>query len=358
MSRFLQHRLRQFGPTGAIPQLVTGCVAGVLLLNLCTAFPGPSRPDKKQDSATRSESAGEEQEYIRIRKNDRNLAVALETSVIHFDKSAKYTGSTVDLIGAIHLGEPEYYDQLNELFRSYDVLLYEAVMPEDAVKDGLRPGGGAGARRKSLSDEEEWTDAKIGFTAISVLQLGMKDVLGMEFQLSGIDYTAANFVHADMTAEEFESTMSRRGESFSGMFLTEMSKSMSAQQEQNPLAVNLDMMLSALSSDRIYRIRRIAAAQLAKAGAGDAFASADGMSTIITERNQKCLDVMNRELKAGRKKIGIFYGAGHFKDMEQKLRSDYGFHRQSEDWVVAWHLRNPKLNEKSAPEKPDPVDAK
>jgi hypothetical protein len=287
-------------------------------------------------------------EYVRIRKNDKNLAVALETSVITFGKSSQYPDATVDLIGAIHLGEPEYYQQLNELFKKYDVLLFEAVMPEEAVKEGLRPGGGAGARRKSLSDEEEWTDAKIGFTAISVLQLGMKDALGMEFQLAGVDYTAKNFVHADMTAEEFESSMSRRGESFSGMFLKEMGKSVAAQQEQNPIAMNLDMMLSALSSDRAYRIRRIAAVQLAKAGEGDAFASFDGSSTIITERNKKCLDVMNREIKSGHKKVGIFYGAGHFADMEKRMISEYGFQRIAEEWLIAWHLRDPKKETKAA----------
>ena len=285
-------------------------------------------------------------EYVRIRKNEKKLAVAMETAVVHFGDSKQFPGSTVDLIGAIHLGEPEYYDQLNELFKTYDVLLYEAVMPEEAVQKGLRPGGGDGSHRGNLSDEEEWNDAKVGFAAISILQLGMKDALGMEFQLAGINYMADNFVHADMTAEEFESTMSRRGESFSQMLLNEMGKSMASQQQQNPVAMNLDIMLSALSSDRSYRIRRIAAAQLAKADEGEAFAGPDGTSTIITERNKTCLDVMRRELKNGKKKVGIFYGAGHFNDMEKRMVNEHGFARTGEDWIVAWHLRKPETSTK------------
>ncbi len=301
--------------------------------------------DKKKDTARKSKKTSKEKpehEYVRVRKTEKGLALALETSIITFADAKKYPDATVDLIGAIHLGEPEYYSQLNEVFKKYDVLLYEAVMPEEALEQGLRPGGGSGAHRKGLTDEEEWTDAKVGLTAISVLQLGMKDALGMEFQLTGVDYTAENFVHADMTAEEFESSMSRRGETFSGMFLKEMGKSMAAQQEQNPIAMNLDLMLSALSSDRAYRIRRIAAVQLAKGAEGDAFAGFDGTSTIITERNRTCLDVMNRELKNGHKKVGIFYGAGHFADMEERMVDEYGFKRKSEDWLVAWHLRDPK----------------
>lgn len=341
--------------------LVASCAIGAFLAaqfvaqadekSSVTAKAGSGKSVAENSDGKKSEDEKPDQEYVRIRKNDRNLAVALETSVITFSNSAMYPDATVDLIGAIHLGEPEYYQQLNEHFKKYDVLLFEAVMPEEAVREGLRPGGGVGSRRKPLSDEDEWTDAKIGFTAISVLQLGMKDALGMEFQLSGVDYTAKNFVHADMTAEEFESSMSRRGESFSGMFLKEMGKSVASQQDQDPIAMNLDLMLSALSSDRAYRIRRIAAVQLAKAGEGDAFAGFDGSSTIITERNRKCLEIMSREIKGGHRKVGIFYGAGHFADMEKRMASDYGFQRTGEEWLIAWHLRDPKKEAKTAVDK-------
>ena len=105
-------------------------------------------------------------------------------------------------------------------------------------------------------------------------------------------------------------------ESFKEMLAREMSKAVVSQQDQNPLATNLDLMLSALSNDRFYRVRRIVAVQLAKADEAEAFAGADGTSTIITERNIKALKILNRELKKGRRNIGVFYGAGHLKDME------------------------------------------
>ncbi len=310
--------------------------------------PNPAGNDKEPSEVDQSDRS--EHEYVRIRRDERKLSIALETSVIHFVDSKKYPDATVDLIGAIHLGEPDYYKQLNELFKTYEVLLFEAVMPEEAVRRDLRPGGGDGPRRPGLKDEEQWTEAKVGLAAISVLQLGMKDALGMEFQLTGVDYTARNFVHADMTSEEFEACMAKRGESFSGMLLKEMGKSVANQQENNPLAINLDVMLSMLTSDRLYRVRRIAAVQLAKASDGDSFAGFDGTSTIITERNKKCLEVMDQQLKKGKKKVGIFYGAGHFSDMEKRMTSDYGFERESEDWLVAWHLRNPAERDRTKPD--------
>lgn len=312
-------------------------------------------------STTAPDSAEPQPQYIRIRKNERKLAVALETSVAHFSKSEKYPDAEVDLIGAIHLGDAQYYKDLNALFPKYDVVLFEAVMPEEAVRLGMRPGTG-GARAADAepakdaepaedADTESWDDAKIGFTAISVLQLGMKDVLGMEFQLAAVDYSPHNFVHADMTAEEFEATMKKRGESFSQMLLSEMGKSMSNQQKVNPLAMNLDIMLSAVSSDRSWAARRIAASQIVKAGEGNAFAGKDGTSTIITERNLKCLEVLQYQLKKHRR-IGIFYGAGHYPDMGQRLQKDFGFQLTGEDWVTAWKLRAPEKSATPASAKP------
>jgi hypothetical protein len=300
-----------------------------------------------------AESEPVEPEYVRIRRDNRRLAMSLDTSVVTMTKSRLYRDARVDLIGAIHLGEPEYYSQLNELFKEYDVVLFEAVMPEEAVAQDLRPGGGKGGERRKLTDEEEWTETKIGLAAISVLQLGMKDALGLQFQLAGIDYSGPNFVHADMTSEEFEESMRRRGESFSEMLAREMSKAVVKQQEQNPLAANLDLMLSALSSDRVYRIRRIAAVQLAKADEAEAFAGPDGTSTIITERNIKALQILKRELRKGRKKIGIFYGAGHLTDMEQRMVNEFQFQRTGEQWLTAWHLRNPESAQKGSTQPDD-----
>lgn len=320
-----------------IPRLRLGICALLGLLSCLLPLPVSAQ------TADTAAPAQTQPQYIRIRKNDRKLAVALETSVAHFTNSKKYPDAEVDLIGAIHLGDAEYYKELNALFPKYDVVLFEAVMPEEAVRLGLRPGAGGprAAEADADADTESWDDAKIGFTAISVLQLGMKDVLGMEFQLAAVDYTPVNFVHADMTAEEFEATMKKRGESFSQMLLAEMGKSMSSQQKVNPLAMNLDIMLSAVSSDRSWAARRIAASQIVKAGEGTAFAGKDGTSTIITERNLKCLEVLQYQLKKHRR-IAIFYGAGHYPDMGQRLQQDFGFQLTGEDWVTAWKLRAPE----------------
>lgn len=51
----------------------------------------------------------------------------LDTAVVTF--KAK-DGATVDLIAAIHIGDSEYYEELNSRFKDYDVVLYELIAPE------------------------------------------------------------------------------------------------------------------------------------------------------------------------------------------------------------------------------------
>src|SRR5436190_1054916 len=91
----------------------------------------------------------------------------------------------------------------------------EPAAPTKAAAEGTRiPKDG---RRES------------GGNPVSALQLGMKSMLELEFQLERVDYTKENFVHADMSPEEFAKSMSERGESFLQMFFRMMNQGMAAQ---------------------------------------------------------------------------------------------------------------------------------
>ena len=49
----------------------------------------------------------------------------------------------------------------------------------------------------------------------------------LDFQLDAIDYSAKNFVHADLDAETFRKMQEQRGETFEMLFLKELMKAMS-----------------------------------------------------------------------------------------------------------------------------------
>ena len=72
----------------------------------------------------------------------------------------------------------------------------------------------------------------------------------------------------------------------------------------------------------------------------DQIAAFAGESVIITDRNQRCLGVMKKQLAAGHKQLGIFYGAAHFPDMEKHLL-ELGFKRTTQEWLTAWDIPKP-----------------
>ena len=69
-----------------------------------------------------------------------------------------------------------------------------------------------------------------------------------------------------------------------------------------------------------------------------------GGSAILTERNKRCFEVLDKQLQAGKKRIAIFYGAAHLPDMERRLLGDYGFKRGGESWLAAWQLQPLKVS--------------
>jgi hypothetical protein len=90
----------------------------------------------------------------------------LLTGVARFFEERSRT--TLFLVGAVHIGEPAYYERLQDVLDSCDVVLFEGV------------GGGRGV---APSDDEV-----ASMDALTKLQLTLKDALGLQFQKDGLDY--------------------------------------------------------------------------------------------------------------------------------------------------------------------------
>jgi hypothetical protein len=263
-----------------------------------------------------------ESKFIRVRRDDQRRPAAMETAVVHYAAAAR-AGVAVDLVGAVHVGDQAYYDGLNKLFEGYDVVLYELVAPEGTKV----PKGG----RKTPSTHP-----------IGIMQEGMSSILELSHQLNCVDYTKTNFVHADMSPDDFNKTMEDRGESFFQMFLRLMGTGI-AQNASGAGGVSDAALLMALfSKDRAIMLKTVMAEQFESLDGQMAALDGPGGSTIITERNKRCFEVLDKQLAAGKKRIAIFYGAGHLPDMERRLVADYGFKRSSESWLAAWQLQKPK----------------
>ncbi len=261
--------------------------------------------------------------YLRLQRDALDNPLALQTAIVRFESDApERQGVAIDLIGAVHVGERDYYEALNKAFDDYDVVLYELVAPP-----GTRvPKGGKSSNHP-----------------VSAIQNGLKNLLGLEHQLECVDYEKKNLVHADMSPDQFSKSMQDRGESFWTLFFRLMGEGISrqAKYQSQGKSFDADLLLALFDKDRASRLKRVMAEQFEDLeGSMEAFNGQNG-STIITERNKVALEGLTAQLAGGKKHIAIFYGAGHLPDMAERLTKDFTFKRTGERWLTAWNLADP-----------------
>jgi hypothetical protein len=276
--------------------------------------------------ATRSNASSTESKFLRF-VADNDDGGKLEASVVTYRNS---DGAAVDLIAAVHIADVAFFRDLDKSFAQYDALLYEMVKPKD-----MKPQSGRYRPHRKPGETLGW---------VTVLQQFMKDFLELSFQLEQIDYTAPNFVHADLDVETFAQMQADRGESLLMMMFQLMLREM-AKGEQGMAAAaaeqpDLLAIVEALQSpDRARQLKLVLARSF---NAMDEMLSGLGGArgtVILDERNRAAMRVLKQRLEKGDKKLGIFYGAGHLKGMEKILTEEMGFKQAGEPkWYTAWDM--------------------
>jgi len=322
----------------------SGLIACATALVAALWLPSAWAKDKPAASEKAAPAAkaprAEQSQFLRVVRDKSGTPTAMQTAVARYTATeGKYAGVTVDLIGAIHVGERKYYRDLNQLFAKYEVLLYELVAP----KGTKIPKGGRTERSGH---------------PVGLLQEGMSEMLGLVHQMTEVDYTKKNFVHADMTPDEFAAKMEERGESWWTMAFRAMGQGIAMQSARPNQHPEFEMLAAMFDKNPEVRLKRAMAKQFEDMeGVMDAFGGEEG-STIITERNKKAFEVLQQQLKKGKKIVGVFYGAGHLPDMHERLLADFGLKLVSTEWMTAWDMTDAakddaaKVEDKPAAKKP------
>jgi hypothetical protein len=316
--------MTRMGPSGSIRVgLPLVLLAG---LTVSGAHAGPQRggattvaPSRHATSNANSSQPGSD--WVRVARDARRKPRALQTAVVRYvPRAGNPPGLTVDLIAAVHVADPGYYRRLNDRFSTYDALLYELVAPPGTV---VPKGRGASSRHP-----------------VGVVQNFIKQVLQLQHQLAGIDYTKKNFVHADMSPAEFSRAMADRDESMAQMFFRLLGRSIAQQSKTQAQgsSTDLDLLSALFDPNRALRLKMILAEQFDEMETVlSGFGGPEG-STLIEGRNAVALRVLRTEIAAGKRHLGIFYGAGHLTDMDARLRRDFDLHPVQTWWVTAWDL--------------------
>lgn len=257
-------------------------------------------------------------EFARISRDNYGRPAALQLAIVNYAPERPTNGLSVDLVSAIHVGDAAFYQALNDRFRSYDALLYELVIPADA-----------GAAQENSS----------GMGLISRVQIGMKNMLGLTFQLEEIDYGAANFVHADLTSSMLAERMAERGESLYVYFWRIIFASLD-EYARDPLGLKDWRLLSgALAADQDDALKIAVAYEMVDASRADDILGGEDGSAVIAARNEHAVAVLREQIDTGAKRIGIFYGVAHMADLEQRLTRELGLSKVGVEWVDAWRFK-------------------
>jgi len=298
----------------------------LLLLPTARVHAGDTDPDLVAEIAPSTQPADQVQ-FMRFVDKGR-AGGSLETAVSRYRNKA---GVTVDLVAAVHIGEKSYYQGLDKSFADYDAVLYELVKPKNA--ETPKPGYQSS-------------------NPISQFQHFLKDSLDLDFQLDDIDYARPNFVHADLTKEEFEKLQDERGESMESLMFQQILHALShppAPEQEQDLDDTIHDLIGALTRpDGERQMKLLLARQF-----GDIEKNSSdfglGNTVILTERNKRAIEVFKQTLASGKKKMAIFYGAAHMPELSGKLE-ELGFTRVSTEWKIAWNLTI-RVDQPSAAEK-------
>ena len=259
-------------------------------------------------------------DFMRVTKQEgKRLPTSYDTAIAKF--ADEKNNAEVHLIGAVHVGDEEYYAELNEIFKRYDAVLYELVAEENT-----KPSGNA-ARNESPS-------------VLSSFQSGMGNALALDFQLNHIDYRAKNMVHADLSPTEIVQRLEDRGDLvqmfYRAMILGVKKSGQDAQKEE--LKMQGRLLASLFAPDTSLSLKRVLAEEMINQLNDAGWVLGGDGSALISDRNAAALKVLRQELEKGKKKIAIFYGVAHLPEFAKSLEKDFQMKATGTDWVTAWDL--------------------
>lgn len=265
---------------------------------------------------------------LRITNDSDASGQNLEVPLIRYSKGGRFSGEvTVDFVGAVHLGEKNYYADLNKRFAAYDAVLFELVSD--------------GHNLPTMGEQPQ--DSLLG-----TVQRAMCKLLGLSFQLDEINYQAKNFVHADLSPQELGDAMAARGETLPQLLMKLIKLSLDPEfqkslQDQGYKESSLEgispllILLRGASAEERIKLRRFMAQGLVGSDAVFKMLEGEKGFSLITDRNIEVMSVLNSEAALGKRKIAIFYGVGHLPDLDKRMRAQ-GYKLSAVEWLTAWNM--------------------
>jgi hypothetical protein len=211
--------------------------------------------------------------------------------------------------------------------------------PFDIVSLGsdAAPGGDAHAADLCFSRQPPLTRREVSAVG-SGLQKELAEALGLVFQLDAIDYDRPNWHNSDLSVDEVEDLLEKKGaggelifdvldgSSFAARMASALLKSLTAD-EQMATMFKLVMIETLPRSDRMMRAQ----------GAKEMGAITE---VILLDRNQAVFADLRRTLNEANPNdtVAVFYGAGHMPDLEDRITRELAYVFREDRWYTAMRV--------------------
>ena len=269
--------------------------------------------------------------YLRVVRNQTTQTECLQIAVRTFDVNDR----NLQLVAVSHIGTKGYYEELQELLDSADVVLFEGI-------DGHR------AEFRQMSEQEPER---------SSLQANLARALGLVFQLHHIDYTPDHFINSDVTSEQLLALFQgqelpeeeERGEERLEHLMNTMEQTTVSGQVGASILSFLEKRPGWGRGMRWAMVNTLAAVQgniSSYPGLPEEMQKL--MEVLLERRNDVVLQDITEQLEKQEpgSTIAVFYGAAHMYDFHLRLVADYGAVEQEVQWQNAFcgNLQTSGLN--------------
>lgn len=262
-------------------------------------------------------------------------------------------GPVIWLTGASHIGETNYYAQLQKHLDAQALVLFEGV------HDGRKAGAiNAAPGEKSATNSPPAAKAQAAPAPAAKpgertsLQKDLAESLGLVFQLEAINYARTNFRNSDLSIAELRDLMDKDDEPAAPDSPKEKRKNEAFEtlikaMEGNSLFGTLLKAGFKLvgGNPKLQAMTKLALIEALGGIRGDLSRMKSLpedmqrlMEVLIQSRNDAVLRDLRVEMK--RKEpttsISIFYGAAHMEDIERRVRREFGYRAESDLWLAAF----------------------
>ena len=277
--------------------------------------------------------------YLKINRIS-NEKLELQVAVRRFVPQ-QGTGAEIWLVGVTHIGESNYYSNIQMFLDKMTVVLYEGV--------------GFSETKQNQSTESQNTSTHKNIakkkSTDSSFQSKLAYSLGLNFQLDAIDYDRPNFKNCDMTVSQLQNVFTAQvatNKSMSTEGLREWEKIKQLYQGESLSTILMEYALKLIGSNpRMIALVKILFIETLGKIQGDINnwsglppGIKDLFQVLIQERNNLITSQLKEELSKCKRnsRIALFYGAAHMSDLEKRLVKELNYRPLDQIWYKAFSV--------------------